>query len=256
MANVYKRRNSLAEFLKDLPTGFIVAVGPDHPLLLRASDLLIGGRGLMTALFLPTAAERRNPSLLKTRFVLNRLALPPHTRHILVAEPADLKLAGQLEHDFDAVLTWSDRGIVARFAQDGEFRSRHENLPPETVAAVRQQYGDALQITQIMQWLDERRRRGESAPESIDLKPYPGDRGRRIEERSIAAPEAYNVPVERFRNAMVSLTTPLIFLPPRSCADSYRFPTRSGNLGMSVRHGDGSGGTARWWTAEGHPCVH
>jgi predicted flap endonuclease-1-like 5' DNA nuclease len=27
-----------------------------------------------------------------------------------------------------------------------------------------------------------------------------------------------------------TLTTPLIFLPPRSCADSYRFPTRSGNF--------------------------
>jgi hypothetical protein len=31
-------------------------------------------------------------------------------------------------------------------------------------------------------------------------------------------------------NAGFDLTTPLIFLPPRSCADSHRFPTRSGDF--------------------------
>ena len=204
MASVYERRRSLAKLFQDLPTGFVAAVRPDHPLLFRAADILVGGLGLMTALFVPTAAERRNPSLLTTRFVLNRLALAPHTRHVLVIERGDERLAGQLEHHFDAVVEWNDRENVTRLSQDREFRSCHEELPPETVAAVRQQYADALQITHTMRWLDERRQRGTRQDGSLDAQLDTKSRSKPSLERDDIIMGDDRVPIARFTAGRVT----------------------------------------------------
>jgi uncharacterized protein YbaR (Trm112 family) len=158
MSNLVVRRRLLEESLQgELPPNFITASGPDHPLLLRGPDLLVGGEGIMTAVYTPSAVERQNPAHLKNRFVLARLALPVHTRHVLVAESAaDRTLGQEFADDFDAVEDFRSRAILASLAQDKNFAGSRSKLPPEVVLASRQQFADVMQLTRVMRKLDER----------------------------------------------------------------------------------------------------
>jgi hypothetical protein len=152
----------------------------------------------MTAIFLPTMAERRNSVPFMARFVLNRLALPPHTRHILVVDQDGGGLADAFEHDFDAVIEWTDRRKISGLAQNQDWRSRHEKLPPETVAAVQQQFADTLQITDILRRLKERR------PGDFNAQIHFRSRsGSSIEYADIVR-ENYLLPIARFPNRRVT----------------------------------------------------
>jgi hypothetical protein len=63
---------------------FVVLARPEHPYLLAPPDLLIGGEGLLTAVFSPKVAEARSPRLLRARLIAGRLALAEHARCILL----------------------------------------------------------------------------------------------------------------------------------------------------------------------------
>jgi hypothetical protein len=118
MAGVYHRRFALAGLLRrELSSDFIVMRGPDHPLLLQDADVLTGGNGILTGLFTPSAAERQRPSLLRSRLILNRLALPLSTHCVLVIEPEDSGIAEIFHDDFDAVVEWRRRREVVQIAE-------------------------------------------------------------------------------------------------------------------------------------------
>src|SRR5216684_6152496 len=89
MIPVAQQRRSLAESVRDaLPQDYVVVSNPDHPLVLRPPDLLIGGNGRLIALFIPTSVERGNQRNFRNRIILNRLALPAHTHFVLVLDSA------------------------------------------------------------------------------------------------------------------------------------------------------------------------
>jgi hypothetical protein len=105
MASVYELRHRLERTLRrELPSSYLIVSGPDHPLLLRAPDLLVAGEGKLSAVFIPTAHERRNPEDLRARLILSRLALPRDTRPILIVESEAEAVSNILGSDFTAVI--------------------------------------------------------------------------------------------------------------------------------------------------------
>src|SRR5438874_2669391 len=77
---------SIARALGDRYT---VAIRPDYPFLMEGPNLLIGGAGTLTGIFLPTLMEIWKPELLLLRLAASRLALPPHMRCVLNLETSD-----------------------------------------------------------------------------------------------------------------------------------------------------------------------
>jgi hypothetical protein len=131
-------------------TEFVVVAGPDHPLLLREADLLVAGRGTITALFTPSAAERRVPSLLRSRLILNRLALPPHTRCILIAEIDDSQLMEAFEFDFARVIEWGSQSELVSIAQNPRLSTRHVDVQPELTVHVQHQFAKAMTAMRLV----------------------------------------------------------------------------------------------------------
>ena len=111
MPTVYDRRAILTRLLRRefCETDAVVVPNPDHPLLIRGPDIIISNKSNLFALFTPSAEERRFPSRLKSRFVLGRLALPSHTRCLLIFEPSDLAVTQYFSNDFADIIEWSRR---------------------------------------------------------------------------------------------------------------------------------------------------
>jgi hypothetical protein len=148
--NVYHRRRDLGQILRRTLDDSVVVVSPDHPLLVRAADILIGKSGRMTAVFLPTSEERSSPDKLSARLILNRLALPSHTRCILVAEDADVKLAQRFKGDFSVTLSWEDRNEISKVARAPTAPGGHHDVPEETVARAQMDYSNGMQLMEIV----------------------------------------------------------------------------------------------------------
>src|SRR5713101_8321070 len=106
---VFEQRKHLGAFIQRSFRNYRVVSSPDHPLLLRPADLLVGGDGWITAVFLPHARERRDPRRLADRLLLNRLALPARTRCLLIVDPSNDDIVGELpERDFAATVKLDD----------------------------------------------------------------------------------------------------------------------------------------------------
>ena len=92
MTNVRDRQIDLARRLRQQLGGeFVVVPAPDHPLVLRSVDVLVGGRSGLTAFVMASAEERHRPELLQGRVTLNKVALPPETQFVYVAEAGDIQ---------------------------------------------------------------------------------------------------------------------------------------------------------------------
>jgi hypothetical protein len=165
--DVTDRRQDIAQMLrKELPDSYIVVPAPDHPLLIEAPDVLVGGDAGLTAIFTPKRSERRRPDRLAVRFILCRLALPAHTRHILVLEgPDDDRVGKRLFPDFAATLTWNRRRDLIKIAQDSDFVGQQRTLPVEISRLVQERFSDVFQLTRVLRT---RRRREEGSA----LRPY------------------------------------------------------------------------------------
>lgn len=148
--NVYHRRRGLAKSVADALSGYVVVASPDHPLLMRSADVLIGGSSLMTAAFLPTSEERSDPKKLSARLILNRLALPNHTRCVLVIEQADRSLANRFGSDFAAIVPWTRRGDVAKIAKDSVSPAGHRDVPFESAAAAQRDFSNGMRIMRVV----------------------------------------------------------------------------------------------------------
>ena len=77
----------MGSLVRQLGERFVVSVNPDHPYLFEGPDILAGGDGRLLAIFRPKSTELSNPNRLLSRLVLTKLALPNHTRYILVMDP-------------------------------------------------------------------------------------------------------------------------------------------------------------------------
>jgi hypothetical protein len=148
--NLYQRRRVLFQDLaRKLPSGFIISRNPDHPFLLQGPDLLIGGQGKITAIFLPSAAERRNEQRLRARYALNRVALPAHTKCLLVVDGKDEVFSG-LFPVFDEVFHWEERMTLLAVLNTDSKRT----VPRETSIAAQKQFSNAIAVTELMQRID------------------------------------------------------------------------------------------------------
>lgn len=162
MANIMDlngRRRELNRLLRNELSEFVVATVPDHPLLMRGPDFLIGGDSTLTAVFSPSKAEQRDNRLLANRLMLSRLAMPPHTRNILLLpqEPQGLD-GGKFSDDFAAVIEWRDRSEIIKIARDSEFKGSQREIPKEIQRAAMRQFSDVMQMTSIMRYLDKKRK--------------------------------------------------------------------------------------------------
>lgn len=81
------KRELVRRVASTLPRRATVAVYPDHPFLLEPPDILAAQNGQLTSIFVLTAADKpgvgRNSY---ARYLLARLALPPHATHVMVME--------------------------------------------------------------------------------------------------------------------------------------------------------------------------
>jgi len=94
---------------------YTVAPRPDLPNLFEGPEVLAGRTGDLVAVFIPKKAEIRNAARLLARLGLCRLALPSHTRCVLVY--SEQEAAGQLdprhaELDFHQVAAAEARGTL------------------------------------------------------------------------------------------------------------------------------------------------
>ncbi|HVJ78104.1 MAG TPA: hypothetical protein VM620_09735 [Hyphomicrobium sp.] len=89
--SIHKRRREIADYIcRTLDGEHVVVTTPDHPLVMRPVDVLVGGKSGITAVVIPTADELKRSKLLHTRLTLNRLALPPESKFILIDAQPDL----------------------------------------------------------------------------------------------------------------------------------------------------------------------
>jgi hypothetical protein len=85
MRGVYETRNKIVRHLsRELSSDYIIVGAPDHPLLLRATDVIVGGRASLTAVITPTAEELRRPRDFEARVLLNMMAMPPNTKFVFL----------------------------------------------------------------------------------------------------------------------------------------------------------------------------
>ncbi|MBY5635206.1 hypothetical protein HFO39_10480 [Rhizobium leguminosarum] len=110
-------------FLEDLGFGDRLLVQPDHPMLLRAPDALIGGSETVTAIFEPHAIEEQNPAHLATRLISARLALPRKTKTVLILTRSQQAVFSALEKHFALCSTRSDRSLRVFLNDESDFGS-------------------------------------------------------------------------------------------------------------------------------------
>jgi hypothetical protein len=145
-----KRRVLAAELVRTLRHNFVVVANPDHPFLLRAADVVVGGDALLLIIFVPSAAETKKPDGLRARLILSRLAMPARTKTVLLYDRWQRHIAEIFENDFDKVIPWQDRELVSRVLSQDDTRI----LPPEIKSLADKQFAMAATVTSLM------RRRG------------------------------------------------------------------------------------------------
>ncbi len=107
--SVTLRRNDISRRLaQSLTNDFVVVAAPDHPLVFRSVDVLVGGRSALTAVMMSNAEERRRPELFSARLALNMMALPPHTTFVRLV--ADDDEPSKVDNAFAAELELGARG--------------------------------------------------------------------------------------------------------------------------------------------------
>jgi hypothetical protein len=126
--SVHNTRRQAVQYLgRELGGDFIVIGAPDHPLLLRPADVIVGGRANLTAIFTPTVQELRRPEYFQARVTLNMMALPPNTKFVFVGSEMPKSSSDQR---FAAEISLEDRGwtldLLKILSQPGTHRRLKE----------------------------------------------------------------------------------------------------------------------------------
>jgi hypothetical protein len=148
----------LAENLRDyLGERFVVVERPEHPYLISPPDLLIGGEGLLTAVFLPKAAESRMPRLLYARLVAARLALSERTRCALVFTTEFVhraSFAPEAQRDFEIVLSIDEPHKLAALVASDKIRMQRKAELTEIKMHNAERSSRALVLSKIAEHFD------------------------------------------------------------------------------------------------------
>lgn len=157
-------KNSLASLIRArLDERFVVVARPEHPYLDEPPDLLIGGEGLLTAIFSPNARERRAPRLLRARLIAARLALPDNTRCVFLQPEEVLKVRDVRDQDsteaqdvekyakqeFDVTISVLDTAALVDAARDDTLRVRRQSELSEQRFLAARKSAIALTLSQI-----------------------------------------------------------------------------------------------------------
>ncbi|WP_186156919.1 hypothetical protein [Burkholderia gladioli] len=119
---------------------FHVVPSPDHPLLLSGPDILVGGDGKLTAIFI--VRKSTVTSALRGRITAARLALPDNARLIAVGDQPPQGRAGLIDllRHFDEVLL-SDRNLEKNIAifctSDAMPKTKRELTETKRIQAIR-----------------------------------------------------------------------------------------------------------------------
>lgn len=144
------KRFELSRLLaNELGGDFVVVPSPDHPELISGPDVLIGGRGRITAAF--RIGRFTQQALLGARVIATRLALPVGSSLVAVVE-RDVEPPRHLtEHGFDVLLLDSQTRDLIRLCTKGQPERRHI----DDLRRVQQQhakfYSTILQIAELRQ---------------------------------------------------------------------------------------------------------
>jgi hypothetical protein len=149
---IHVRRREIADHLRRTVGGnSIVVAAPDHPLVLRSADVLVGGPSGLTAIVMASAEESRLPNLLQTRLTLNKMALPPETRFVYVTGTDEIwAKSGEL---FSAVIDLSDRGAkqeLSSITANPHRLSRRSDVGKNQRLAERR-FADTYRLSRILQ---------------------------------------------------------------------------------------------------------
>lgn len=164
------RRQITGELSRALSDRFVIATAPDHPLLMKGPDFLIGGNGGLTAVLIPTAAERRRPDLAVARFALCRMALPEPAKFILLASDPDRNVADLPIGSVAAVLSSENARTRAELAGLVSEAQRLEQVPvPEKLREkANARFGETYRVARVV-----RRWRSRTAPTTPRYDPQP-----------------------------------------------------------------------------------
>lgn len=149
--SVAARRIELARRLtRSLSGDFMVVAAPDHPLLMRSVDLLIGGRTGLTAVMMSTVEERRRTRLFEARLALNMMALPPHTTFVrlVVGDDEPTKSADVFAAEFD------ERNAQSALVKLANTPPQSRRLDQARKAQKRseQRFADTYRLARVLRW--------------------------------------------------------------------------------------------------------
>jgi hypothetical protein len=144
---VYQYRKEIAEHLRRTVDGnMIVVTTPNHPMVMRPLDIVVGGQSGLTAMIIPTVNELRDPSLLHSRVSLNRLAMPPATTFVYLGRAGDDKIATDLP--FSATIDLEDQDAIAtltRIASAPSKYRKHE-IPIKLLRSAQNRFANTYRI--------------------------------------------------------------------------------------------------------------
>jgi hypothetical protein len=159
--NVLDKRKSVFRKLKgELENSYLVINAPDHPLLLRGPDLIVGSEAGLLAVFLPHAAEIRDVSLLETRLTLSRLALPGNTCTVLSTSEDEDWLANEFGQHFSEIIRMRDFNELPGIARHASAVGKTSQMPRELIQEAQERFLDVYQVTQAVRWISQRKDRG------------------------------------------------------------------------------------------------
>lgn len=151
--SITQRRQSLAQsLLRQLDADFTVVSAPDHPLVLRSVDVLVGGRSGLTAVMMKTAEERREPSLFAARLTLNRMALPFHTNFVYMATDGE-EVERSSANSFVAQLSFEEKGSLEELTKIAAAPQRFPEIRDAEGAHLRaeRRFGHTYRLVRLLQ---------------------------------------------------------------------------------------------------------
>lgn len=167
--NVKTERDRLSSLLRrEIKGSYLTVKAPDHPLLLRGPDILIGGEGNLTAVYLPTTQEMRQDKALRSRYILSRLALPAATRHLLVHWGSSAETTSSTYGQFAIELAWDERRDIAKIAVDSNYFGRQIDIPKSIEVAAKERFSESYFAIQANRRL--LARAGQSSPDASEGK--------------------------------------------------------------------------------------
>ncbi len=184
------------QLLKRLPH-YTFVDRPDHPLLYEGPDILVAAPEKLAAIFVCKTAEGEQPRRLLSRLVAARLALPEHTRCILVVPEEQRQIGERLSYHFHATLDVSDPASLAYFLEDAKAQGPAEDIPEPIRRFVYRRYQIAWNESRIKNFV-----RSDDEPGEIIAEP--SQRSRRDanaqrSETSIDGPRSLQATAEQFR---------------------------------------------------------